>query len=196
MGQREHFNAIAHVWDQKCHHNPSKVERILDLIGIKKSQNILDVGTGTGVLIPYLIDRIGSKGNISALDISDQMISVAQGKHCYTNVKFICADALTYESDENIWDHIICFSVFPHFENQNQAVEKLTGQLKKGGRLTIAHSQSRDAINKLHLKAGEAVERDRLPRLDLIKEYFNSANLKVCVEVDNEELFVVTGEVY
>ena len=194
MNQRDHFNAVAHVWDQKCKHDPQKIIRILEMIGIGKDQKILDVGTGTGVLIPYLVDRIGSDGFIKAVDVSDQMIEFAKSKYVFSNVEFHCEDAIDYGSFTEEFDHIICFSMFPHFKNQKSAVEKLSNRLKPGGRLTIAHSQSRDAINRLHLKEGEVVKKDRLPEMDIIKSYLVDSNMRVVVEVDHDDLFVVTGE--
>ena len=62
--QIDFFNSVASTWDETCKHDIDKVERILDLTGIKPGNHILDVGTGTGVLIPSLYKRVGESGRI------------------------------------------------------------------------------------------------------------------------------------
>jgi len=56
--QKYFFNSVASTWDETCNHDMIKVESILDLIEIKSGSHILDVGTGTGVLIPSLYQRV------------------------------------------------------------------------------------------------------------------------------------------
>lgn len=191
--QQEFFNNVAYNWDKMCNHDMKKVEYILELIGIQEGSYVLDVGTGTGVLIPSLSKRVTNSGHIKAVDIADKMIEVAKQKNIYENVVFECKDVLEYKGDEKYYDHIICYSMFPHFRNKEEAIKSLSKKLKVGGKLTICHSQSRKAINNLHKSANEIVKEDNLPTLEIIKEYFLSANLKVIKEIDSEELFVVIG---
>jgi demethylmenaquinone methyltransferase/2-methoxy-6-polyprenyl-1,4-benzoquinol methylase len=193
MDQKAYFNNLAEVWDQKVQHDPKKIVQILDGLDIFSGHHVLDVGTGTGVLIPELAKRVGSEGFVKAVDISDRMIEVAQRKHIYPAVEIECADVLSMRKTSS-FDHVICFSMFPHFHDQENAIRELVGHLTAKGRFTIAHSQSRTAINALHLKAGEEVKKDRLPTMAVLRSYYKQAGLKVVYEVDTEELFVLVGE--
>ena len=65
--------------------------------------------------------------------------------------------------------------------------------MKDGGKLAICHSQSREAINNLHKKVSKVVEEDNLPTIDVIKGYFKNSNLKIIVEIDNDEMFVIVA---
>lgn len=191
--QKDFFNDVAHSWDEMCIHDMNKVEYILNLVDIQAGSHILDVGTGTGVLIPSLYKRVTKSGRIKAMDVSEKMIEVAELKNNYPNVIFQCKDVLENNGHEAYYDHIICYSMFPHFQFKEQAVQRLSEQLKLGGNLTICHSQSREAINNLHKSADDTVKEDNLPTIEIIKQYFLKAGLKVVKEVDNEEMFVILG---
>lgn len=191
--QKDFFNRMANTWDEVCNHNMTKVEYILDLIDIKKGSNVLDVGTGTGVLIPSLSQRVGKSGKVRAVDIAEKMIEVAREKNKYENVIFECTDILEDDQIGN-YDYIICYSMFPHFQDRKEeAVHKLTGKLKENGKLIICHSQSREDINKLHKGVDETVREDNLPTMKTIGSFFSRAGLKVLEEVDNENMFVIIG---
>ncbi len=187
------FNSVAGTWDESCSHDMAKVEYILDLIGIKSGDCILDVGTGTGILIPSLYERVTQLGSIKGIDVAKKMIEVAQQKYKYDNVVFKCEDALNTD-DKSKYDHIICYSMFPHFQcRKSEAVKILAQKLKIGGKLTICHSQSREDINNLHKRADEIVKEDNLPTMAVMREYFLDAHLKVLEEIDNKDMFVIIG---
>ncbi len=190
--QMEFFNRVAPSWDQRCHHDMGKVESILDLAGIEEGCRILDVGTGTGVLVPSLARRVAETGRVRAVDVAEKMIEVAADNHQYGNVEFECRDALAQE--DAVYDHVICYSMFPHFQDKREAIEKLAGKVKSGGCLMICHSQSRQAINRLHRRVDKAVKNDDLPSMEILKGYFSDSGLSVREEIDDAEMFVIIGE--
>lgn len=192
--QKAYFNSVADVWDEICKHDMAKVEYFLDLLEIKPGDYVLDVGTGTGILISNLYDRVTPIGQIKAVDLSDRMIEIAKNKYNYDNVIFRCRDVLSLDGDEGKYDHIICYSMFPHFQSRKEeAIKKLSGKLKKGGRLMVCHSQSRNAINRLHKKIEGAVQKDHLPTMDRMSQYFLNADLKPLSIINNDDMYVIMG---
>lgn len=190
--QKDFFNEKAEIWDEICIHDIVKVKTILDMLDIEKGASVLDVGTGTGVLVPELSSRVGEAGSILAVDVSDKMIEVCERKHKYKNAQFKCVDALVLK--ENNYQYITCYSMFPHFQDKKEALTILAQKLSEKGKLIICHSQSRDAINSLHQTAGEEVKEDRLPTIETLEKYFSEAGLKTVHTVDNDEMFVIIGE--
>lgn len=71
------FNSVAFTWDEMCHYDDKKIRFLLQLLEICPNDSILDVGTGTGVLIPYFRE-VNPLGKIIAIDNSPKMIEVAQ----------------------------------------------------------------------------------------------------------------------
>lgn len=194
IAQKQFFNSMAHRWDVFCHHDLEKINYILNLLNIQEGAKILDVGTGTGILIPYLIDRAGERGEITAVDFSEKMIEIAQQKNKYDNVTFICEDVLEVDLPNNYYDFTICYSVFPHFRKKKSAIRTIGTYLKDGGRFVICHSQSREKINSVHKRVSGAVADDYLPEMSAINEYFKELNFKPIIEIDNDELFVIVAK--
>lgn len=191
---REYFNARALDWDKTCIHDKRKVSYIVDALQIKSTDRILDVGTGTGVLIPHLLEYLDDRGHITAVDVSEKMLEVAKSKYSGKNITYRQGDVLEMPMDEK-FDLIICYSMFPHFkENKFKAIIMLSQLLKADGKLCISHSQSRDAINSLHLKAGDVVKNDRLPKMALLKQAFLDQGLHPECVIDNEEYFIISGK--
>jgi demethylmenaquinone methyltransferase/2-methoxy-6-polyprenyl-1,4-benzoquinol methylase len=193
MGHRAFFNALAEKWDTICCHDRERVNHILDLAEVAPGDAVLDVGTGTGILIPFLQERIGETGIIDAVDIAETMLAVARGKTGGHNVTFIHGDILELCIEPEYYHQVLCYSVFPHFRDQARALAILSRCLKPEGRLTVCHSQSREAINHLHRNSAPAVAEDHLPSLETVIALFIAAGLKPVCGVDNERLFLVSG---
>ena len=190
---RDYFNARANEWDQTCVHDQDKVAHIVNLMGIGSSDRILDVGTGTGVLIPHLMEHLDD-GHITAVDVSEKMLEVAQRKYKGGNITYLHGDVLQMTFAEK-FDLIICYSMFPHFkEHKMKAIQMLSQLLKSGGKLCICHSQSRAAINQLHRRAGDVVEKDRLPKMTVLKEAFLDQGLSLQCVRDDKEYFIISGK--
>ncbi len=70
MSAKEYFDKAASTWDEKflTPSLSSFLENLVPQFGIEAGQSVLDVGTGTGVLIPYLIKAVGPSGSVTAID--------------------------------------------------------------------------------------------------------------------------------
>ncbi len=190
------FDEIAKEWDDIVSHDRTKLDSIIKILSLCPGQTVLDIGTGTGVTIPYIHRYITEKGRIFALDYSANMINVAKSKHPpdkYPNVEFLIEDVNDI-LPKNEYDAIVCYSCFPHFADQRAVIQHLSRSLRKKGKLMIAHSQSRDEINKLHRGEEEAVCDDHLPPMSEIREMVVSAELEVIEEIDNDEMFVMVAQ--
>lgn len=155
---------------------------------------ILYCCTGTGVLVPYLSNYVGKDGKVIAIDIADKMLEVAQSKYNFENVSFVCDDILKVDLPKESFDYIICYSVFPHFEDKLTMIKTINRLLKTGGKFIICHSQSRDAINNLHKNVSEVVAEDNLPNMEKIKSYFQQIGITTINQIDNNEMFVIIGQ--
>ncbi len=78
---KKFFNEKAKDWDNIVQHDSEKITEVITNIEIINSPNILDVGSGTGVLIPYLVNKFGSKSKITAVDFAENMITVSREKY-------------------------------------------------------------------------------------------------------------------
>jgi demethylmenaquinone methyltransferase/2-methoxy-6-polyprenyl-1,4-benzoquinol methylase len=189
--QKSFFNEKATVWDNITVHNLEKVQYITELLEIKSNDTILDVGTGTGVMIPfykkYLIN-----GQVVAVDYSEKMIEIARSKYPeknYPMISYKVSDVYELKYTEE-FDLVVCYSCFPHFVDQPLAVKILSKALRKGGRLVVAHSDSAKKINGVHINGGVEIENDFLPRMEKLKQMMQENELAVIFERDDESYFI------
>lgn len=186
----EFFDACASGWDSNMIRNEDIISKILDGAGVRQGIKLLDVACGTGVLIPDYLKR--DVREITAIDISPNMIKIAESKFVQDNVHFICGDIMTYDTDSD-YDVVMIYNAFPHFPQQEKLVELLSLRLKKGGRLTVAHGMSREWIDRHHRGPADKVsvglmEADRLA--DIFSRYMKVVNV-----VSDDKMYQVTGEV-
>lgn len=192
---RRFFNDLAPEWDDKVYHSPEKIRFILDITGVAPGFKILDVGCGTGVLIPFLIEKIGSSGVIIGLDIAEKMLERAREKFpksLFPTVKFVHADIMNFESLDK-FDLIIFYSVFPHIQEKQKCIEKAASMLTPGGKLAICHSESREKINAIHREAGSPVCHHLLPPAFEVASYMKQAGLQILHSIDTNEMYAVIG---
>ncbi len=88
---RAYFNAKAATWDETiAEKDTAKLERMAKRLNLKPGSTVLDVGTGTGVFLPFIIESVGSRGRLIALDVADQMLLRAKAKGFAGNVDYLC----------------------------------------------------------------------------------------------------------
>ncbi len=189
--QKDFFNEKAGVWDEITIHNLEKVQYITELLGIRSDEKILDVGTGTGVMIPFY-ERYLVDGSVVAVDYSDKMIEIARSKYPEKDhplISYIVSDVyeLKYNADFTL---VMCYSCFPHFVDQPLAIKILSKALRKGGRIVVAHSDSAKKINGVHMNGGVEIENDFLPSMHQLKQIMKENGLTVTFERDDESYFI------
>ena len=183
-----YFDNLAENWDDLCHHDAKKIDTIVSLAQLPENSRILDNATGTGVLIPRLLEA--NPQEIVAIDLSSQMLAVARKKHPDPRVHFQSEDFYCFEDDS--FDFAVAYSAYPHFENKSLFCDRLSACLKPGGRFMIAHSESRETINGRH--SGQEVRKVSTGLRDAQSEsqIFSSA-FNMDIAVDTAAFYILSG---
>ena len=178
MSRKEFFNKAAETWDERFY-TPSLasfLEKFVPQFGLESGQRVLDVGTGTGVLIPYLVKEVGSSGSVTAIDFSENMVQACKTKHSHLEnviVKVGDIEEDTFPSES--FDAVVCFGVFPHLKNKEKVLQNINRTLKSGGTLVIAHALSSEEIRAHHKNASSVVCHDLLPEMAEMKPLLKKA---------------------
>ncbi len=180
------FNKCAALWDEELIRNDSVINSILDIAGVKDNISVLDVACGTGVLFDDYLKR--NVLSVDAIDISPEMVKASKIK--YPEINVICGDAEDYCFDKE-FDCIVIYNAFPHFINESKLFKNLVSHLKNGGRLTVAHGMSREAILKCHSGKASHISKE-LPQINTLAEIM-SGFVDVDVTISNSEMYVVSG---
>jgi len=148
---RTYFNQRAAIWDETAAEtNKAKLELMAQRLNIRPGATVLDVGTGTGVFIPFILSKIGGSRQIIALDIAEEMLRKARAKGFDGEVAYLNADVANLPLSDETFDAVVCYSSFPHFQNKAKALSEINRVIKSGGNLFICHTSSRASINQVH----------------------------------------------
>ncbi|MDE6380314.1 MAG: methyltransferase domain-containing protein [Muribaculaceae bacterium] len=159
----EFFDALAPSWDSnEIRSTPERIKSILGKLRISEGMNILDLGTGTGVLVPYLSEMVGDEGHVTAIDLSEGMLSLARKKFgSLKNVDFLKID-FEEELIPGKYDMALLYSVYPHLHAPADTMEWLFKMnMKPYGRIVIAFPSDEEFINNIHHE--RKAEHDHLP---------------------------------
>ncbi|SRR5579885_2040669 len=196
MSRAEFFDHAAAEWDARA--NATTGERLREFLGrldLPRGGRVLDVGSGTGILIPLLRDALGPRGQIVAVDIAAEMLRLARARHGDLGLRFVCADAATLAEPRQSYDAIICNAVIPHFEDLSAALQHLATLLRPGGVLAICHAIPRERVNAIHRAGPPAIQQDQLPPGEAVASMLRAAGLQVDTVEDTEHHYFLRARV-
>ena len=167
-------------------------QRAVELLQLRPGDRVIDAGCGSGGSFPFLLDRVGSGGEVVGIEISPGTIintrkRIAQNK--WKNVHVIEGDAKKVELT-GVFDGLLMFAapdvfasedalsnIFPHLkENARVAIFGAKFSPRKYG--WILNGLLRLAIARLSFSSGPQLESEpwiklkkRLVKIE-VKEYF------------------------
>ncbi|MCM8777631.1 MAG: class I SAM-dependent methyltransferase [Candidatus Omnitrophica bacterium] len=189
--KKDFFNNLADKWDEKDIVSPEKYRRIISEVCINKGQNILDVGTGTGVLIPYILE-VEAEVNIFAIDFAEKMIEKLKEKKFPANVRASVMDIRKVYFADAFFDRIIVNSCYPHFEEKPSVLKEVYRILKKKGLFIISHPTGRKFVNKLHQSTHPIIKEDIIKEPSILKESIEPFGFKLIKGIDEDDFFLLS----
>jgi demethylmenaquinone methyltransferase/2-methoxy-6-polyprenyl-1,4-benzoquinol methylase len=185
----EFFDRLAPGWYAETIRSDAVINTILDNAEVTEGKDILDVACGTGVLIPdYLKRKVAS---VTGIDISPKMAEIARAKFSQERVTILCGDVETTAFDRQ-FDCIVVYNAFPHFPDPERLIAALSGLLKPGGTLTVAHGMSREKIDAHHHSTASHVSNGLMPA-DVLAAIFGK-HLTVATVISDERMYQVVGQ--
>ena len=183
------LDRLAPQWDADMIKSDTISHAILDNANVLPGARVLDVACGTGVMIPYYLER--KVGSVTAIDISPEMAKIAAEKFPQENVQVICGDVETAQFPQ-YFDCIVIYNAFPHFPEPEQLIRRLSGLLKPGGTLTVAHGMSRAHIDAHHQGAARRV-RIGLMHEDALAAIFRKY-LHLTTKLSTDTMYQLAGQ--
>lgn len=192
--KKDYFNEKAANWDFLIEDEVLlRLQSIVEELALSPGSNVLDLGTGTGVLIPMLIKDIGPSGVVIAVDFSPKMLAEARKKYQLPNLEIMEGKAENIPMADQSVNEVVCNSAFPHFDDLWQAAKEMSRVLKRGGRVSVIHPHSRDYINNLHASLGGAVKNCLIPEKEVMHAIFLEAGFENITIEDAPQRYLLTG---
>ena len=182
------FDRMAPDWDShEVNSTPARVREILSLLPWRRGMSVLDLGTGTGVLVPYLAEK-GCR--VLGIDASDGMLGRAEEKFGrLPGVEFVRSD---FEESpvEGRFDRVMLYSVYPHLHHPEQTLQRLLrDNVAEGGDIVIAFPSDEHFVNGIHRR--RKAESDLLPTADALARRISGWGMHAEVVAATSRAYVV-----
>jgi trans-aconitate methyltransferase len=150
------FSNIASRYDQDSLIQKSAAEKLVNLLDIRRDDDILDLGCGTGGLTRKI--RSLTDGKVVGVDPSTGMILEADANRAGSDIDFTVADAghLSYSDAFSV---IFCNSAFQWFHEPQRALMSCYSALRTSGRMGVQAPAKKDYCPNF-LAAIDAVAHD------------------------------------
>jgi demethylmenaquinone methyltransferase/2-methoxy-6-polyprenyl-1,4-benzoquinol methylase len=118
----------------------------VDLLKLKPGDRVVDLGCGTGLSFPHIMERIGPKGHLTGVDMTEGMLTCAR-ERCdragWHNVELVQSEIGSYVFPEEI-DAVISTGVMGYVPEYDHVIQNIAQTLTPGGHLVIVDAKRPD----------------------------------------------------
>lgn len=171
-------------------------DKIVEACQIRAGMTVADVGAGTGLFTRMFAQQVGEKGQVFAVDISQDFVDyivLAARKENLPNIRGVICKPDSVELPEASVDLVFICDTYHHFEFPQKTMQSIHKALKPGGRVVLVDyrriaGKSTDWVLS-HVRAGqEVVEKEitesGFKRVDEIKDLLKENYLVVFEKAD------------
>lgn len=114
-------------------------KKAVECLNLNDGDFVVDLGCGTGLCFPLLMAKIGPNGKLLGVDISTEMLSVAEERvksAGWSNVELIHSDIEEFELPAEI-NGLISTGVFGYLGDSKKVLERIYISLVENGKVVI-----------------------------------------------------------
>jgi ubiquinone/menaquinone biosynthesis C-methylase UbiE len=191
--RRPYFNELAATWDHLSG-TAKATGKIRDFVrrsSADGASRILDVGCGTGILLPDLRDIYPDATCLVEFDLAEYMLKINAAQYTADTISHICADAQSLPFAGSCFDLVLCFGVFPHFDDKFAVTVQMFQVLRTGGVLCIGHLRGSRELNAFHGTLSGPVSNDLLPSVEELVAMLRKAGIQEIAAEENSDWYFV-----
>jgi SAM-dependent methyltransferase len=156
--QKRYFNENVDLFEPPLPEGvPERLKATIKASRLRPGERVLDVGTGTGILIPYILKY--GPAEIHACDLSENMLQRVKSK--FPRVIIHLGDVKDLLLPDDSLDVAFINACFSNIMDKSKSLNNLYRLLCRKGRLVISHPLGRDFI--IELKKHAPFHLDLLP---------------------------------
>jgi len=187
--QRELFDKLYRLFEPPLPEGvPERLERIVASGEIEQGATVLDVGSGTGIMVPLI--REYHPARIYACDLSEAMLGKLSENYAYAET--ILADVRDLRLPDASLDVVFINACYPNIADKPTAFSNLGRMLVPGGRLVISHPLGKSFIETI--RKGTPFPLDDFPERAEAETLFGDFGFAIRSFVDEQELYILVAE--
>lgn len=186
--QRDFFSGLIHVFDPPLPEGvPERLEKIVASARINTGDSVLDVGSGTGILIPLI--RAYEPRTIFACDLSEAMLAHLRKQYPYALA--IAADVREISLPDNSMDVVMMNACYPNIVDKDSSIANISRMMKPNGRMVISHPMGKSFIDSLKEKSPFPL--DDFPQRSEAQDLFEPYGFEIQNLIDEPRLYVLVA---
>jgi ubiquinone/menaquinone biosynthesis C-methylase UbiE len=138
--RRSYYNVFSRFYDKFVALHSADAQGALrrffsDKVPVREGDFVLDICTGTGSLLLYLMEKVGASGLVVGVDFSRGMLRVGQEKiKMYQNISLMASDVGYLPFHSNVFGAVTCTHAFYELkgETQDRVLREVVRILKPG----------------------------------------------------------------
>ncbi len=183
--QQRYFNERVDLFEPPLPKGvPERLEATVEASRLQRGERVLDVGTGTGILIPYILKHGPSE--VHACDLAENMLRRVKEK--FPQVIVHRSDVGSLQLPDDSLDVVFINACFSNIVDKSKSLNNLYRLLCEKGRLVVSHPLGRGFI--VELKKRTPFHLDLLPDEADARELCERHGFKI-VSFSDEPLFYI-----
>ena len=187
--QRNTFDKLYHLFEPPLPEGvPERLEKIVAHGKINRGDTVLDVGSGTGILIP-IIKKYEPRW-IHACDLSVAMLEQLNSKK-YPNVETIVADVRDLRLPGSSIDVVFINACYPNIVDKRGAFSNLSRMMTPEGCMVISHPLGKTFIRSLSVRASFPL--DEFPEKTEAGRLLKPFGFEIETFIDEPKLYILVA---
>lgn len=184
--QRDFFSGLLHIFDPPLPEGvPERLEQIVACASIAKGDVVLDVGTGTGILVPII--KGYEPDTIYACDLSEAMLVRLKEQYPYATT--ITEDVRDLTLPDASTDVVFMNACYPNIVDKHRSFSNISRMMKPGGRMVISHPMGKSFID--HLREKSPFPLDDFPERLEAEKFLVPYGFEIQKFVDEAKLYIL-----
>jgi len=113
--------------------------RAVKLLRLQRGDRVVELGCGTGINFPLIVEQIGPEGRLIGVDLSPKMLACARERverAGWKNIELVQSDIVAYNFPEGV-NGVLSTGVFGYIADYDRVIKAASHALVPGGRLAI-----------------------------------------------------------